>query len=173
MEPQSLNAYSYARNNPLRYTDPTGLLSTDNFVYQLNPLTVTLFAMAGGSLTSLFSRIDTGRSATYQLMGQSWTINPAPQQIFTTANSPAIINQIKSSSDYRSYVNSTVIGLAKDAESEGKTTFDVTCKGGKGPGDCGSIDFKSGDLFTAVGGTLSTRIIGDQKKALLNFEWVM
>lgn len=55
-DPQTLNRYSYCRNNPLIYTDPTGhIFGIDDFIFGMIVgilLNVTTSAIMGGDLTS-------------------------------------------------------------------------------------------------------------------------
>jgi hypothetical protein len=64
--PQSLNRYSYVLNNPLRYTDPTGMFSEEEIMAYLGVDTweeVLAFFAAGGRLEGRWGWLETLRAA--------------------------------------------------------------------------------------------------------------
>jgi len=64
--PQSLNRYSYVLNNPLRYTDPTGMSSEDEIMGYLGVGTweeVLAFFVTGGELEGRWGWLETLRAA--------------------------------------------------------------------------------------------------------------
>ncbi|MBC7251753.1 MAG: RHS repeat-associated core domain-containing protein, partial [Anaerolineae bacterium] len=64
--PQDLNRYAYVRNNPLRYTDPSGYLTEDQIKAYLGVETwedVLAFFEAGGELEGRWGWLETLRAA--------------------------------------------------------------------------------------------------------------
>jgi len=58
VDPQSLNRYSYVRNNPLKYTDPSGHYSEDEIMQSFGVKTwdevFAFFEEEGNMLSGLF-----------------------------------------------------------------------------------------------------------------------
>ena len=140
-DPQSLNSYSYAEDNPINIKDPSGLMSSNTatilglHAQVINLLSQIVVKLGGGGSAG------NPRPASTAMMAHSTTINPGPLNI-TPQNQQSygnVINQIQQSIDFNTYVKKQV----KDNSQNG--TINVS---GNDPNN--SLTFGSGDLQTAL-----------------------
>jgi hypothetical protein len=151
MDPQQLNSYSYARNNPITLSDPSGNASI--LAWVTNPLFTALQVGLWSGVVGPISGEIRG-PLTQQLLTRSATeINPS--SIVATQNNQysSLTNAVKNSSEY----NTLVSGLITKANKNGQTSISADMKGGSSGS---SLNFTHGDLFTSIGGTLRTQVEG-------------
>jgi RHS repeat-associated protein len=138
-DPQGLNSYSYARNNPINVKDPSGLIDSKTatvlglYAQVLNLLSQIIVQMGGGGSAG------NAAPASTAMLAHSTTINPQPLNI--TQNNQRyygnVINQVQKSTDFKNYVTDKVSG-AKN----GVINIPAT--------DSNSFTFNQGDLKTAL-----------------------
>ncbi|MDA9475086.1 hypothetical protein XI03_11365 [Bradyrhizobium sp. CCBAU 65884] len=140
-DPQGLNSYSYAKNNPITIKDPSGLISSNTatilglYAQVLNLLSQLIVQMGGGGSAG------NPAPASTAMLARSTTINPQPLNI-TSSNQRYygnVINQIQKSSDFTNYVADKVNRQAKN----GVIDVPVT-------DPSNSFTFSQGDLKTAL-----------------------
>jgi len=147
--PQELNSYTYALNNPLLFVDPNGQTSWGALIF--HPLsTLSQITFWAGVSEGYFR--SQGSSISANLLERSLTINPTGISITENNQYSNIVDEIKSHSDYQSYVGD----LIEQAEAAGETTIHNRKEHTKG------ITFSSGDLGTSIHGTKSTFVTGHQ-----------
>jgi RHS repeat-associated protein len=143
-DPQGLNSYSYAEDNPITIKDPTGLMSqqaqaTLNAIVPLLGQLVNLLSQivvqlgGGGSLNPV--------SASTVLLAHSTTVNPQAVNI-TQANQQNygnVIDKIEHSNDFNNYVQKQIRKNGQNG------TIDVSAADSQN-----SFIFGSGDLMTSL-----------------------
>jgi RHS repeat-associated protein len=107
-DPQGLNSYSYAEDNPITIKDPSGLLS------QKTQATLDAMVPLLGQLVNLLSQIVVqlggGGSASTAMFARSTTLNPRPLNV-TPANQGnygSVIDKIERSKDFTNYVDDQI-----------------------------------------------------------------
>jgi RHS repeat-associated protein len=130
-DPQSLNSYSYARNNPIKNKDPEGNLSWDALLS--NPIG-SLQDAADWGVASLGVNV-INRPLTATLLRHSASLDPGEMNIDAGNQKRygSVINSIKGTSQYRNFVNQSI-----ENAKNGRT---ITS---------GSLQFDKGDLYTSL-----------------------
>ncbi len=108
-DPQQLNSYAYARNNPIRYKDPTGNLSWEALLS--NPVG-SLQHVAGWGAFSLLGNV-TNRPFAASLLRHSASLSPSPVLNIDSSNQGQYgnpIDQIMQTEQYKSYIQTTIQG---------------------------------------------------------------
>jgi RHS repeat-associated protein len=141
-DPQGLNSYSYAENNPITVKDPSGLTSSNVatvlglYAQVLNLLSQIVVQLGGGGGGGSYNPI----AASAAMLAHSTTIDPQPVNI-TPSNQQYygnIVNQIQKSSDFNTYVK-------KEIKDDGKNgSINVPANPSH------SLNFNQGDLFTSL-----------------------
>jgi hypothetical protein len=143
-DPQALNGYSYAEDNPISIKDPSGLMS------QQTQATLNAIVPLLGQLVNLLSQIvvqlggggsHNPVSASTALLAHSTTLNPGSLNI-TPGNQQSygnLINKIQQSSDFTNYVNNQIRKNGRNGA--------LNVPSGN---DAYSFPFQSGDLFTSL-----------------------
>ncbi len=152
-DPQQLNSYSYARNNPLRYNDPTGNINWDTLWHPSQYPSV--LGQAGIWYGASLGFNVTGHPLTGALMQHSLTVGPRDVNI-NQQNQKSwgnAITQIQNSSDFTNALNGYLSTDGKNGSIN--QTYDALQ---------GSVVFNSGDLKTGVHGTYSTAVQGTQNQ---------
>ncbi len=153
VNPQSLNSYSYALDNPLINTDPTGNL---NWNVLFSPIGYAgALAQEGGWFVSSLGMNWTGHPLTGALMQHALTLGPGPVTInsHNQGSWGNAINQIEGSSDFKNSVNGYLAADGKNGSIDQTYTSQTDQK---------TVEFNSGDLKTGVHGTYSTSVKGTQ-----------
>lgn len=140
-DPQALNSYSYAKDNPINVKDPSGL--TDSKTAAI----LGLYAQVLNLLSQLIIQIGGGGSlgnpapASTAMLARSTTINPTPLTITSNnqKNYGNIINQIQTSTDFNDYIEKKV----KDNGKNG--VLNISANDPRN-----SFTFQSGDLKTSL-----------------------
>jgi RHS repeat-associated protein len=157
LDPQQQNSYSYGRDNPISVSDPSGKVSTWAL---FNPLTYLQVGI-GSLISDAYASLRPNQSrATTELFSRSLSINPSNLTITENSNDSYIINQIKNSSEYNAFINNVI----SNADKNGDSSINAIYKGSSAGSSGDSIGFTKGDLFTAIGGTLSTQVNGQKQK---------
>jgi RHS repeat-associated protein len=130
-DPQQLNSYSYARNNPIRYSDPTGNLSWDALLN--SPVDSIQHVMGWGVASLGVNAIN--RPFTADLLRHSASLNPGDVSIDSGNQKQYgnVIDSIKGTSQYQGFVNQAI----ENAKNGQNTTS-------------GSLQFDKGDLYTSL-----------------------
>jgi RHS repeat-associated protein len=143
-DPQALNSYSYAEDNPISIKDPSGLMS------QQTQSTLNAIVPLLGQLVNLLSQIvvqlggggsHNPISASTALLAHSTTLNPAGVNIIT-ANQQSygnLVNKIQNSSDFTNYVDDQIRKNSRNG------TLNIPAGN-----DAYSFPFQSGDLFASL-----------------------
>jgi RHS repeat-associated protein len=144
-DPQGLNGYSYAEDNPISIKDPSGLMSQKTQA-ALNSI-VPLLGQLVNLLSQIVVQLGGGgslnpASASTAMLARSTTVNPGALYITSgnQGNYGNLISKIEQSRDFTGYVASQ-----------------IDKNGANGSLDIPSNDprygfpFKSGDTFTALG----------------------
>jgi RHS repeat-associated protein len=138
-DPQGLNSYSYAEDNPISIKDPSGLMS------QKTQATLDAIVPLLGQLVNLLSQIVVqlggGGSASTAMLARSTTLNPGPLNI-TPGNQQTygnVINKIEKSKDFTNYVDDQIKKNGKNG------TLNVPVNDPNY-----SFTFNQGDLKTAL-----------------------
>jgi RHS repeat-associated protein len=139
-DPQSLNSYSYANNNPISIKDPSGLIDSKTatvlglYAQVLNLLSqIIVLSGGGGSINPI--------STSMVMLAHSTTINPQGITI-TSGNQQQygnVINKIQTSNDFHNYLDNKI----KEKGQNGTT--DISSDDSKN-----SFIFASGDLHTSL-----------------------
>lgn len=130
-DPQQLNSYSYARNNPIMYSDPTGNLSWDAL---LNSPVNSIQHVMGWGVASLGVNV-INRPFTADLLRHSASLNPGDVSVDSGNQKQYgnVIDSIKGTSQYQGFVNQAI----ENAKNGQNTTS-------------GSLQFDKGDLYTSL-----------------------
>jgi RHS repeat-associated protein len=104
-DPQLLNSYSYAEDNPVTVKDPSGLITTNTaavlglYAQVLSLLSQIVVQLGGGGTSNPVS-------ASTAMLAHSTTINPGPLNITPTnqGNYGNVISKIQNSSIFNTYV---------------------------------------------------------------------
>lgn len=161
MDPQKLNPYSYARNNPIKYVDPTG--ESEVLAWILNPkLTAAQVTFWNGVANSYFKPQSDNISATFLQHSLGLRIgNNLDVKINQNNDDLNVINEIKQSNDYKNFISDRI----NEAKNSGLS--EISFIGGAGS-ERKSIQFNSGDLSTSLGKVTNIYISGTQ---LDNGKW--
>jgi RHS repeat-associated protein len=130
-DPQQLNSYSYARSNPIMYSDPTGNLSWDAL---LNSPVNSIQHVMGWEVASLGVNV-INRPFTADLLRHSASLNPGDVSVDSGNQKQYgnVIDSIKGTSQYQGFVNQAI----ENAKNGQNTTS-------------GSLQFDKGDLYTSL-----------------------
>ena len=169
--PQSLNSYSYADDNPINRKDPTGLMT------QKTATILGLYAQILNLMSQLVLKVGGGSSAgnpfpaSSAMLARSITIDPGPLTITKTNQQTYgnIVNQIQTSNEFSSYVK----GKLKSDSRMGQIDIPAIKKN--------SLAFTSGDLHLSIG-KVDAGLSGKQSKDgawnlkvnisdIYNYEW--
>ena len=146
IDPQQLNEYAYARNNPVRYNDPTGGLSRDALLK--NPFKA-LAAAAIWKLGAYASNYKNNYKVTNSLIQHSASLEPG-EFVANASQNAHVTEAVKSSDAYNERINKSIL----TSEKKGEAFFSETFHGGE------SLSFGEGDLEAGIHGTYSTSVEG-------------
>jgi len=149
-DPQRLNGYSYANDNPVVNYDPDG--NSTVAAWLLNPA-ITFTQVMTWKFGSDVYRLS-GKQATVDLLQHSLVVNPSNIEIKENNHYAYIIDEIKGSPEYRQLVSDSIESAQKRGKSDFQTASDV------------SLEFKSGDLFTSL-----HKVTPSISGKLVNGEW--
>ncbi len=154
-EPQRLNNYSYALNNPVANIDPDGQASLRAWL--TNPLQT--FAQVSFWKTAMNAYL---RPKNYQasadFLNHSLSLNPGKLTVRGDNQYNYVIEEIRNSHEYSKFIDREIVA----AEKGGMTGFYVNSAWPEQSDK--KLSFQHGDLATAIGGTQSTRIVGQRNK---------
>ena len=128
--PQALNSYAYALNNPLRYNDPTGNLSWDTLLaHPIKSLERFVFWKNISQLVSVVKPI------TGSFLSHSASLEPSNLYIFSGNQNQYgnVIDKIKETNQYQDFVNKSI--------ENARNGQDITS---------GSLVFDKDDLYTSL-----------------------
>jgi RHS repeat-associated protein len=129
-DPQQMNAYSYARNNPIALKDPAGDASMS--AWATNPVGTVGYVAFLGSVAIIGAQFR-GLPATAELLSHSLSLNPGP---INAGNGSVLTQAITSSKQYQESLQDKL----REASSEGRKSI----TGVKLP-----LKFTEGDAFSA------------------------
>jgi RHS repeat-associated protein len=157
-DPQELNSYAYARNNPLSYIDPDGNSEINVLLGSWKNVANSAIQWVGWQgFSSTINMGGYGYSLTSSLMNHSLSWYPGSLYITNQnqKNYGNVIDKIQRSSDFKSYVNSSLSKYADNGTIN--HTFDNTAINGN------SVQFNGfNDLALGIHGTYSTTLNGTQ-----------
>jgi RHS repeat-associated protein len=129
-DPQSLNSYSYANDNPIVNKDPDGLSSYSSLLGDPFGSEFFLQYLGGASAAAQL----TGNPATAQLLAHSLSLNPGS---IYAGNGSTLVNAITSNPIYQAKLQTALQGAA----AKGLNSFNQTLP----------LNFNQGDAYTAFG----------------------
>ena len=152
MDPQNLNPYSYTRNNPIKYVDPTGEYTQE--AYQNHSMAVRSWKNVAVGLKLV------GWNVSSYFLNRAVTLNPGILNINQSQDQQKIIPKIQESTEYQNFVKARI----KDAEDAGQT--EINFSGGIGTKDKDkTIVFnQGGDLQYSFQKITNTYITGTKNK---------
>jgi RHS repeat-associated protein len=128
--PQALNSYAYALNNPLRYNDPTGNLSWDTLLaHPIKSFERFVF------WKNISQSVSVVRPITGSFLSHSASLEPSNLYIFSSNQNQYgnVIDKIKETNQYQDFVNKSI--------ENARNGQDITS---------GSLVFDKGDLYTSL-----------------------
>jgi len=111
-DPQSLNSYSYANNNPIRYSDPLGLFVVGTGLIQ-----------KGDTLNSIASKINTSYGTSYTSSSLAWANGISNPNLIKTGSYINYVPGLKTSSgtyDNSAFRTSNSVNLAGNTSTSQK-----------------------------------------------------
>jgi hypothetical protein len=147
--PQQLNAYSYALDNPIVREDPSGTLSIQATIIALLTNAVALLTQEIALLTA--SNAHSGTTpASSALFNRSLSLNPGPVTITPSNQSQygTITNEISNNAAFQQFIGDQVKAQKGKKINESNLPY----------------EFKSGDLHTAIHKADNVRISGTESE---------